>query len=231
MEEIKKTYEEELAEVREDFVKVKAEKEHFRVRNELLHNMSKIIVDKCLKGNKSNNTNPDDTEKIDDNEDVDDATIFLNKMKENKNRGYRRVNPMEAPTKEKEKRIEAKTAKSSKKAHGKSNSDDENIEPMDNFCHFFNNYKKCLFEENTGKKCKFAHRKAPLCDFDGQCGRSKCMFRHTRQTTNKVNFLGQRNTNFLPQMERDWNPNPWANQFQGRQMPNPWIWQGKRNAQ
>ena len=65
MEEMKKTYEEELAKVREDFVKVKAEKEHFRVRNELLHNMSKIIVDKCLKGNESNHTNPDDTEEID----------------------------------------------------------------------------------------------------------------------------------------------------------------------
>ena len=90
MEEMKKKYEEELAKVRNEFVKVKAEKEHFRVRNDLLHNMSKIIVERCLVQSKPDDgcskgpvgdRDPaaDDTkDNSNDVDDDDDIAIFVN---------------------------------------------------------------------------------------------------------------------------------------------------------
>ena len=100
------------------------------------------------------------------------------------------------------------------------NEDDveENNEP-DNFCHFYNNYRRCTFEENTGKQCKFVHRRAPVCDFDGQCGRSKCMFQHKNQSIGRDDFLGPKQKHFQPN-RMNWGMNPWV--------PNPWMYQGKR---
>ena len=73
--------------------------------------------------------------------------------------GYRRVSPSDQPAKPKVQ--EKKTGnKSSNRNRNEVNKPSENndedlevVEDQDNFCHFYNNYKKCLFEENTGKKC------------------------------------------------------------------------------
>ena len=96
MEDLKRKYEEELFKAREEFVKVKAEKEHFRVRNELLHNMSKIIVEQCMKKTDKETTSVEeekDDEGVIEDEEEDDISRFVNQMKHNKSNGYRRVGP------------------------------------------------------------------------------------------------------------------------------------------
>ena len=50
-------------------------------------------------------------------------------------------------------------------------------------CHFFSNFGSCHFEEETGRKCKFSHKNAPVCKYDGNCNRKKCMFSHRQQMT------------------------------------------------
>ena len=225
---MKKKYEEELAKAREEFTKLKAEKEHFRVRNELLHDMSKIIVEQCLKAKKDTH---EDQEEVEEDGSDDDIDSFANLMKQNKERGYRRVGPTEAPAKKKEDRNGGNNdaPKNDTRTRRKQN-DTEHIQPNDDsYCHFYNNFNKCLFEDNTGKKCKFLHRKAPVCDFDGQCSRTKCMYQHKKQSSGRDSFLGPKTTTFTPH-PHNWNP--WMTPFPGRQMQNPWVWQqGKRNPQ
>ena len=193
--------------------------------------MSKIIVEKCMKGHEAAHADNDVAEDIEDTEDEDDLTIFVKRMKENKSNGYRRVNPIDPSVSQSGSRKNDEV-RNTKHVHKKAPTKASNNEPDDdNFCHFFNNYKQCLFEENTGRKCKFSHRKAPMCDFDGQCRRPKCMYRHSKQTTNRGDFLGPRNTTFQRQTSQEWSPNPWAHQFPRGQVQNPWLWQGERNPQ
>ena len=150
---MKKKYEEELAKAREEFTKLKAEKEHFRVRNELLHDMSKIIVEQCLKTKKDTH---EDQEEVEDDGSNDDIDSFANLMKQNKERGYRRVGPTEAPAKKKEDRNGGNNdaPKNDTRTRRKQN-DTEHIQPNDDSYSYYNNFNKCLFEENTGKNCKF----------------------------------------------------------------------------
>ena len=75
------------------------------------------------------------------------------------------------------------------------------------YCHYFVNTGNCSFEEKTGKKCKFEHKKAPMCLFGINCARPKCQFSHP-------NFNG--NVNFLGNTRSPNNLMPW-------QMVNPWI--------
>ena len=228
MEEMKKTYEVELAKVREEFIKEKAEKEHFRVRNELLSNMSKIIVEKCLNPSTNEKVVKSNDEKSDNPED-DDITTFINKMKQNKGSGYRRVSPAEVAEKQREegRRTNGNETTNARSATKKATTEAESDVDED-YCHFYNNYSKCLFEENTGRKCKYAHKKAPICSYDGNCERSKCMFQHREQSGKRSDFLGSRKANFQP--PNQFNFNPWFSPFRrgGPPMPNPWMEQGKR---
>lgn len=46
-------------------------------------------------------------------------------------------------------------------------------------CHYWNNYnKECPFES----KCRFQHKKSEICQFDGYCEKSKCIFYHEKQS-------------------------------------------------
>ena len=49
------------------------------------------------------------------------------------------------------------------------------------FCHFWNNFGTCNFEEKRGVPCKFEHKPAPTCNFDGECTRKRCMYSHKKQ--------------------------------------------------
>ena len=91
----------------------------------------------------------------------DDITRFVNQMKHNKANGYRRVGPSEPATRQEESGNKDGPNKGSKRDSKKYNDDEvtESDEKADNFCHFHNNYRKCTFEENTGQKCKFDHKK------------------------------------------------------------------------
>ena len=179
LEEIKKKYEVELAEVREDFRKEKAEREHLRVRNTLLQDMSKIIVDKCLKPEKTASK----TNREEEIETLDYAEIVRNK-----NKGYHRVSPADRSEKVSERRnLRNPDIPSNERVR---NIDDDNKIYEDKshertqYCHFYNNAGRCLFEERFGKQCKFAHKLAPVCNYDRQCDRPKCMYRHTLQSDN-----------------------------------------------
>ena len=48
------------------------------------------------------------------------------------------------------------------------------------FCHFWNNFGTCNFEEKRGVPCKFEHKPAPTCNFDGECTRKRCMYSHKK---------------------------------------------------
>ena len=75
------------------------------------------------------------------------------------------------------------------------------------YCHYYANTGRCNFEEKTGKKCKFAHEQAPMCNSGISCSRPKCMFSHP-----KING----NDNFLGHMRPLNNMVPW-------QIINPWM--------
>ena len=95
------------------------------------------------------------------------------------------------------------------------------------YCHFFSNFGKCNFEDKNGRKCKFSHEKAPLCNFDGKCNRQKCMYAHSRANQQQKQS---------PQMNPNQNPfldqgaffptNPWemmsAFLQAAQNQPKPW---------
>ena len=85
------------------------------------------------------------------------------------------------------------------------------------YCHSWNNLGKCTYEG-----CKFVYESAPTCSYDGNCSRSKCMFRHQKQNMNFLSKKFQAPVNPWQAMGTPWpNPfafsaNPWQNQ------PSPW---------
>ena len=92
------------------------------------------------------------------------------------------------------------------------------------FCHYYVNYGQCSYEERTGEKCKFEHRKAPMCNSGISCTKTKCMFMHpkTSENHNRNNFLGQ--------IIHPWNIiNPWMNQMQNSWNIPPMQWSTGRN--
>ena len=98
--------------------------------------------------------------------------------------------------------------------------DSEEANESVQYCHYFNNFGRCSFAERSGRQCKYAHVKAPVCNFDGQCGRAKCMFRHTLQPRG---FLGQTQLSSRPRLQSVWNQNPFPNPWNQNQYPNPWV--------
>ena len=72
------------------------------------------------------------------------------------------------------------------------------------YCHFWNNFGSCKYEEKNGSPCKFAQKQAPRCNFDGKCTRKACMFSHKNQNTD---FLGNSQRGFRPppqQAQQPW---------------------------
>ena len=81
---------------------------------------------------------------------------------------------------------------------------DENVRKSQRFCHFFSNFGECHYERKSGRKCKYAHEKAPKCNYDGSCTRKKCMFSHSfKQQTppgfSEQTFQNTQQTPFLHQ--------------------------------
>ena len=79
------------------------------------------------------------------------------------------------------------------------------------YCHFYSNTGQCDYESRTGLKCKFSHKKAPMCRLGTSCNRSKCMFSHPKVNND---FLS-RQVNMMQMM------NPW----QIGNTVNPWLCQ------
>ena len=93
----------------------------------------------------------------------------------------------------------------------------ERNETSNRFCHFFVNYRRCNYEERTGRKCKFIHKAAPLCRNGTNCQRQKCMYSHP-QTQGQKGFL----TNQMSMMNPWQMLPPWIHQPQPQQLTHPW---------
>ena len=103
------------------------------------------------------------------------------------------------------------TQETKKKETATSNGDNGDRASSGNFCHYFSNFGKCNFEEKNGRKCKFDHVKAPLCYFDKNCNRNKCMFSHSkknqaRRPPQASNQANKDDSSFLDQSRRPQNP-------------------------
>ena len=88
------------------------------------------------------------------------------------------------------------------------------------YCHYWNNYGRCNYED-----CKFEHQSAPVCNYDGDCNRPKCMFTHKKQNMNFLSKKPKPSVNPWQSMMAPWTNNPFA--FQS----NPWqnTPMGRRN--
>ena len=119
---------------------------------------------------------------------------------------------------------ESNTEQSSKKAQPAAVNDrPQRIQ----YCHFFNNFGHCQFEEKTGRKCKFSHEKAPTCKFGTECNRKKCMYSHSQARKNNAQYpqnfhLGSHEFPFLRQphqnMNQYWQPQPQPQMWMLQQM-------------
>ena len=111
----------------------------------------------------------------------EDGENFEQQLLANKIRGFRRTGPSQPAERNKgsgktdpKPSFAAVTAK-----NGVANNESERAPaPPTNtpklYCHYFNNSGNC----SHGNKCKFVHSKAPVCSFDANCNRKKCMFQH-----------------------------------------------------
>ena len=116
-------------------------------------------------------------------------------------------------------------------------SEKENTQYQNKFCHFFVNMGRCNYEERTGKKCKFLHRQAPMCRMGINCNRLKCMFSHPKMN-GSANFLGNPRSysSAMNPLQLGQMINPWMVPIQNQYMTSPWnlqnqnqnIWQQER---
>ena len=56
------------------------------------------------------------------------------------------------------------------------------------YCHYFNNRKKCPFEEN----CIFIHDDSDMCRYGSNCERNLCMYKHSYE---EDDIIGDNDTN------------------------------------
>ena len=93
------------------------------------------------------------------------------------------------------------------------------------YCHYFSNFGKCLFEERNGTPCRFVHGSAPICQSGTACMRPRCMYTHPNMS-GRSNFLAKNtapNMNINPwQIQRQMMNPWWAQNMQQMNLPNPW---------
>ena len=164
----------ELAKAREEFRVAKAKNVFLLEKNETLFKLGKLALDNNLK-------DAPEMEVISD-QDEDGLDTLVASSLENRRAGFSRVNPATYADKVSQKKdaqdpntkeAQEDTAKKHVDGHNDSNE-------KKSFCHYYSNFGHCIYEEKTGKKCKFSHVKAPVCNFDGKCTCDKCMYSHTK---------------------------------------------------
>ena len=221
----------EIEETNECLRVVKTENEKLKEVNETQHKLWKIFVDKIEKKEtetkdddrksqkdpnreKPTAKNDEDTEILDD-EDIDTEATYQEWLRDTRKRGFRRSNPSTSAEKNSQPKDKSKKsyagATKGEKSTTSSPHPEENYQNFVRYCHNWNNLGKCTFDD-----CKFAHESAPICSFDGNCSRPKCMFAHKKQN---MHFLSKK---FKPPVN-PWQPMgaPWPNPFPYQ--PNPWL--------
>ena len=137
---------------------------------------------------KRDNTSPESSDRREDvveTEDAEDETelIFQNYLR--RQSGFRRTTPSQQtePFKRKDFHCDQCDFTSNtlqclrdhiQNTHGSSNRIRATREKII-YSHFWNNKGSCDYESRFGRPCKFVHKKAPFCHFDGQCRKEKCM--------------------------------------------------------
>ena len=79
-------------------------------------------------------------------------------------------------------------------------------------CHYFTNYGRCFYEEQTNRQCRYEHRIAPVCTDGDDCLRTKCMYTHPNLARQNRSFLDQKvsNTSQTVQEILRERRNPWT---------------------
>ena len=170
----------ELSNLREKFRVTKTENEFLKEKDETLFKLGKIALD-------NKKTKEPEIEIVEDG-DEDGLDVLVQSVIDNKNSGFRRVGPATYADKvNKEDSKNNATENATKPKINTANQDNSANIPRNHinvkYCHFFSNFGECDHEVRTGFKCRYSHKKAPNCKYDGNCNRMKCMFTHIKQMT------------------------------------------------
>ena len=217
-------YEAKLLEANEKTRLAQAENEELRERVDVLFKLGRGYINKKEKSKQGDSPCPIeisaqvDNVQIEDDDHIEEDLVTWSK---NKFRGFRRAGPTSVPQPNSKTSSPPKAPpkapppKLSSGSGPTSPAPERSVENVGRkmYCHFYSNFGKCLFEDRTGKTCKFLHENAPNCHNGMACNRHKCMFKHPQ--TSRNNFLSPR-TNFPMNMNRWQNMNPWQN-------INPWL--------
>ena len=237
-------YKKNLEEAQENLRVALTENEKLRETNDVQHNLWKIWLQKHgEEDNKQSEKNMEmEKESTDDNsEDTEDLVATFVRNRRN---GFIRTNPA-APAQSKAANI----------AQAKKVSINENISynprtranhPNNNstnkskrYCYYWNNIGSCSF-----RNCIFLHEVAPVCKYDGNCNRNKCMYVHKKQnksflsnqpaqprsTAPKHRPSSQRTGEWSPSQPSYWSPTPPAPWSQ-TQWRSPWVMTGSMGNQ
>ena len=192
--------EQELANTREEYEKVKGESELNKEAKESLTKIEEIVLNKTEEKKAPKRQPEDDIEAQALKEAVvtiqEDENEGLQQLIENKSRGYRRTSPSDKAVRHDENVNGPPIQDSHEKPTDKSSKTTRH-------CHYFNN-GTCSYRE----RCIFLHEEAPFCRYDGRCGREKCMYKHR----NSPRFLEERfhqNQAFFQTQPAPWH---WMNQ-------------------
>ena len=168
----------ELSTVRDQFKSVKEENIYLKEKNETLFKLSKMALDKV------NLKEPGEPIlEIVEDQDEDGLDALVRSVVDSKSSGFQRINPTAPAENVNNSSNHITNTESHEKVPHKAPTFTNNLREKSQttrFCHYFSNFGRCKFEEETGRKCKFIHKKAPTCKFDGRCNREKCMFSHTQ---------------------------------------------------
>ena len=155
-----------------------------------------------------------------DDQDEDGLDVLVQSSIENKNKGFKRVGPTTYAEKV---NIEVKTKnfQAEKTVNPANITTRVNTKQKVQYCHFYSNFGKCMFEETTGNRCKFSHQKAPTCNYDGKCNRKKCMFSHVSQMTPPGQPSFPRQMSEQPFLPQSYHPpiSPWQAPMTGWMPP------------
>ena len=225
-------YKIELEEVNECLRVVKTENEKLKEVNEIQHKLWKIFVDKIEmketeteeinkksqedKSKENPPTKIDDTEILDDEdpEDIDTEASYQEWLRDTRKRGFRRSNPSATAEKNSNSKDQSKkTFAGATKGNNPATSPlpEGRSQNFVRYCHNWNNLGKCTYAD-----CRFVHETAPVCSFDGNCSRPKCMFTHKKQNMDFLSKKYKPPVNPWQGMGAPW-PNPFPYQ------PNPWL--------
>ena len=215
-------YKMELDEAQENFRVAQAKNEKLRETNDIQNKLWKIWLKENTKETNNTETAHVDAEVIvetkegeEESDDSEEEAEFIG----NKHRGFKRTNPAaSAEARKNDPKIAPKNAAKKAPSNAPKNPPRFRQAPPPapttqpassnatnkRYCHFWNNVGKCTFQN-----CKFLHEKAPVCKFDGNCNRAKCMFSHVKQN---VSFLVKGRQSSPPQPSAStWGPwsAPW----------------------